>query len=484
MKQRALALASTLALGACVAGPPADIATPPPALPASFAFAPDRATGTALAALLPVDDPAYRRLGMSALSDAPTLAQAAARIEIARARAARAGAERLPFVGADASLTATRTNPAQFGDNFPPGIAVDSARLRYGANISASWDADLFGRLRDREEASLARLDAASFEAVAIRNALLAEIASLVVDWRTIAARNDALAQDLAASEELARLAAVRERAGIAPGFDRVRAESAAEASRSRIAALASERARIVGQLVTLTGVPAQDVLDLLAQSASFGTLPPPPAALPSDLLTNRPDVLAAAASLRAEDAELAATAAQRFPQFTLSAALGLLAFDAGGLFDGDAVVGSAGGSLLAPLLDFGRIEAEIAGAEAEKQLAFAQYRDAVFTALGDAETGYGLIAAADRELAAATREAESLGRAARLADTRYRAGLADFLTVLEARRAASGSGERAAAALGRALRARVLLWRSLGGDPAAEGAIYLQKAGEVTPEP
>ena len=465
MMRKTLFLASALALGGCVAAPPPEIDTSPPPLPRSFVFAPDPATGAAVAALLPADDPAYAELASAALQDAPTLAQAAARIEIARAGAARAGAERLPNVAADAAVTATRTNPNQFGTSLPPGIVIDTERVRYGANVAASWDPDLFGRLRNREEAARARLDAASFEALGIRNALLAEIAISVIDWRTLEARQAALLEDASAADELARLAGVRERAGIAPGFDRVRAESAAEASRSRIEALSSERARLAGRLTTLTGLPTQTVLSALSESIDTPAAPAPPAALPSDLLANRPDVLAAEAKLRASDADLAATAARRFPQLTLSAAIGLLAFDIGGLFDDDALVAPAGPSLLAPLLDFGRIQAEIDGAAAEKRLAFAQYRDAVFTALGDAETGYGLVAAADRELAAAVSEAASLDRAARLADTRYRAGLADFLTVLEARRAADGSAERLASARGRAYRARVLLWRALGGD-------------------
>ncbi|RJY10101.1 efflux transporter outer membrane subunit [Aurantiacibacter aquimixticola] len=462
--RRAASLLPALALGACVAGPPPEIATPTPVLPESFAYAPDAATGTALAALLPTGDPAYEDLAALALSDAPTLAQAVARIEAARAGARRAGAERLPNVTADASIVGSRTNPDQFGGGLPPGISIDTERVQYAANISASWDPDLFGRIRAQEEAALARVTAATFDAEAVRNALLAEIATSVIDWRTLAERQAALEEDLAAAEELTRLAGVREDAGISPGFDRVRAESAAEASRSRIAALASERARLTGRLVTLTALPAHRVLDTLRQPAPLPAQPAPPAALPSTLLSDRPDVLAAAASLAAEDAELAATAAQRFPRFTLSAVLGLLSFDLGDLFDEDAIVGSVGGSLLAPLLDFGRIEAEIDGAAAEKRLAFAQYRDAVFTALGDAETAYGLVAAADRELAAAEREFETAERAARLADTRYRAGLSDFLTVLEARRSADASGERAAAARGRSARARVLLWRALGG--------------------
>jgi outer membrane protein TolC len=194
--------------------------------------------------------------------------------------------------------------------------------------------------------------------------------------------------------------------------------------------------------------------------------LAPAPEALPSLLLANRPDVLAAAAELAATDADLAAASRARFPRITLSAVIGLLAFDPEDLFDTDSIVGNLTAGVAGPLLDFGRIEAGIDTAAAGKRAAFAAYRGAVFQALGDAEAAYGLIAANDAEAAQAIRERDGLGRAASLADARYRAGLADFLTVLEARRAADASGERAAAALGRARRARIGLWQALGGDP------------------
>ena len=102
----------------------------------------------------------------------------------------------------------------------------------------------------------------------------------------------------------------------------------------------------------------------------------------------------------------------------------------------------------------------------------FAAYRGAVFQALGDAEAAYGLIASSDAEAALTIKERDELERAARLADTRYRAGLASFSEALEARRAADASGERAAASIGRANRARVLLWQALGGDAAQADAV------------
>lgn len=465
MRLRLLAAASALTLAGCVAGPAPQIATPVPMLPDSFLYAPDRATGAALEALLPTRDPAFAALSAQALAASPTLGEAAARIEQALAGAGRAGAERLPNIGANAAVTGSRSDPAQFGAALPPGVSADAERVSYAANLTARWDPDIFGRLRAQERAALARVDAADALARAVWLALVSEIAASVIDWRTLEAREAELRQDLASAENLARLSGVRERAGLAPGFDRVRAESAAASSRSRLAALENDRARLVGRLTTLTAQGAAEVRAALALPAPLGGPSAPPATLPSQLLANRPDVLAAAATLAAEDAELAAAARRRFPVFDLSATIGLLAFGLGNLFDAESIVGSLAASVAAPLLDFGRIQAEIDGAAAEKRAAFEAYRGAVYTALGDAEAAYGLVAASDREAAAVADEAASLQRAAQLAETRQRAGLADFLTVLEARRAADASGERSAAARGRAERARVLLWQALGGQ-------------------
>lgn len=458
-----------LMLGACVMQPAPEIATPVPELPAAFFFTPDSGTQSALAALMPANDPAYAALSRAALADAPSLAEAAARVEAARAGARGAGAERMPNITADGSVRQNRINPAQFGPAGQQGL-IPSEQTFYGANITASWDPDIFGRLKAQERAALARIDAASAQAQGVRLALLAEIAASVIDWRVLDARAAAIREDVAAAETLAKLAKVREDAGIAPGFDRVRAEATASSSQSRLAALESERARLIGRLVTLTAQDGASVRAALAEQASALALAGAPAALPSDLLANRPDVAAAAANLAASDADLAAAARARFPRITLSGVIGLLAFDPEDFFDTDSLVGTLTAAVAGPLLDFGRVGAGIDAAAADKRAAFAAYRGAVFQALGDAEAAYGVVAAADAESRLAADEHSQLTRAASLAETRYKAGLANFLDVLEARRAADASGERAAAAQGRALRARVVLWQALGGErPAAD---------------
>lgn len=469
MRRSALLSAALLPLmlGACMMQPAPEIATPVPELPAAFFFTPSAAEQSGLAALMPANDPAYAALSKAALAEAPSLAEAAARVEAARAGASRAGAERLPNVTADGSVRQNRINPAQFGPAGQQGL-IPSEQTFYGANITASWDPDIFGRLKAQERAALARIDAASAQAQGVRLALLAEIAASVIDWRVLDARAAAIREDVVAAETLAKLAKVREDAGIAPGFDRVRAEGAASSSQSRLAALESERARLIGRLVTLTGQDGASVRAALAAPGAALVLAGAPAALPSDLLANRPDVAAAAANLAASDADLAAAARARFPRITLSGVIGLLAFDPEDVFDTDSLVGTLTAAVAGPLLDFGRVGAGIDAAAADKRAAFAAYRGAVFQALGDAEAAYGVVAAADAESRLAADEHRQLTRAASLAETRYKAGLANFLDVLEARRAADASGERAVAAQGRALRARVVLWQALGGERPA----------------
>lgn len=461
----AAALIPALILAACAGTQPPRIATPVPDLPDNYFALPEGAAKGDLAALMPQDDPAYRALSTAALANAPSLAEALARVESARAGARGARAARMPNLDADTFARRNRINPAQFGEAGEAGL-IPNELTSYGANIIASWDPDLFGQLKAQQRAAAARIDATSAQAQAVRIALLAEIAGSVTDWRVLGEQRAALSADVAAAEALARLAGSREASGIAPGFDRVRAEAAATASATRLAALDSESARIIGRLVTLTGQDAATVSAALASgTGQVLNARPAPAALPSDLLANRPDVAAAAANLAASDADLAAAARARFPRLTLSGVIGLLAFDLDRMFDENSLIGTLTASIAGPLIDFGRIGARIDGAAADKKAAFAAYRGAVFQALGDAEAAYGLVAASDREAQLAVTERDQLARAARLAETRYTAGLASFLEVLEARRAADASGERAAASLGRAARARILLWQALGGD-------------------
>jgi NodT family efflux transporter outer membrane factor (OMF) lipoprotein len=465
MRRAALpALAAALLLAGCATVPGPRPQAGDVTLPETFLFAATAGEAASLAALLPNSDPAFTALSAAALAGAPQLAEALARVDLARAQAAEAGANRAPELGYQTQVAGSRANPEQTG-GFAP-----RERASFGANLVASWDPDLFGALRASARAAQRRLDAASADAAAVRLALVGEVAAGVIDWRTLAAREAAASGDLTAARELARLAGERERAGIAPGFDRVRSEATIAASEARLAALAGEQSRLIARLSALTARPAGAVRAMLLTPATVGPPAPAPAALPSQLLRNRPDLAAAAARLAAANADVAAAAAQRFPRLDLSASLGLLAFGLDRLFTDEATVGTLAAGIAGPLLDFGRVQARIDAADAQSRITFAGYRRAVFTALGESEAAFATLAEADREAAASRQEADRATRAAAIALTRNRAGLSSFLEVLDARRAAEAAQDRAADAAGRAARARVVLWQALGGSAVAPG--------------
>ncbi|QTD55287.1 efflux transporter outer membrane subunit [Parasphingorhabdus cellanae] len=449
-------------------------AKPDPALdpvrviaPGTFALASDVASQDrkTLEHLLPIDDPAFTALRAAVEDSAPTLAAALARIDAARAMADGAQANRLPAVDIDASVTRSRINPNNFGDNLPPGISIDRNQTSYGGNITANWDADIFGGLRASARAANVRIDAATADAAAVRLGLISAVAANIVDWRTLQARATVLEEDLTAAENLMRLTDIRAKAGIAPGLDAVQAQSLIADARSRLAALPGERAVIVGALVTLTGQDTATILQSLKSEAAETDAPQPPLDTPSEMLRARPDIAAAEARLAAADADIAAAAAQRFPKLTLSGAIGLLSFALGDLFSNDSVVGSLGAGIAGPLLDFGRVDAQIDQSKANAREAFAIYRGTVFTALGEAETAYGQVASIDAEVTSLTAQERLEKDAEYLLGIRYRNGLSDFRDVLNARRVLNNTRTQGAITKGRALRARVALWQALGGS-------------------
>lgn len=468
--RRVLVLASLLLAGCATVG-----RAPPPAsaeatLPPGFALLDEARAGTgSLADLLPRDDPAYAALERQALASAPTLAAAIARIDAARAGVRAARAEQRPNVSASGSVARERINQQQFGGALPPGIVINPNRTTFNVGLDGSWDIDLFGRLRANRRAAAARLDAASADAAGVRLALRTDIARAVIDARALDAREAVAQRDVASATDLVAVTRVRADAGIAPGFDLVRAQSLQANAEAALEPIRTQRATVIGQLVIITALPAQEVQALLLQPAGPAPVAAPTLAVPSVVLRARPDVAAAERRLAAADQEIAAAAAERYPRLSITAALGLFTLGLSGLFDDNALTGSVGAGLAGPLLDFGRVGARIDQRQAAAREAFAEYRRTLFTALGEVETALGTIAAADRRAAALERQAVIDGDATSLAQERYSRGLDSFLTVIDAQRTAFNS--RATAIDGRAdsARSRVALYRSTGGEPNAQ---------------
>lgn len=432
-------------------------------VPAAYVYAPPTEARDVLAALLPNEDPAFRTLVAAVDADAPDLQVALARVAAARAALRGTAAARAPDVQAQRSAGYVRGSENTI-TNLPLGTVVDTSNANYSVGISASWDLDLFGRLRASQRAAALRLNAADADARAVRLTLIADIARTVIDYRTAQAKLQITDDDLADASALVNLTGTRTRAGIAPGLDLVRAQSLEAAARSQRSPAQAELAAALGRLVTLTARDGTSVRAAFADATENRPAVLQSVGLPSILLRQRPDIVAAEYRLGAANAEIAAAAAARFPQISINAALGFAALALGDVFSADSLTASLGGSLAGPLLDFGRVGAQIDARQADANEAFALYRRAVFAGIGEAETALGTLQANRTRLAALEAQIAMEQDSVKLSTARYRAGLSDFLAVIDAQRQLNAARQALAEAKGNVARAQIGVYRNFGG--------------------
>jgi NodT family efflux transporter outer membrane factor (OMF) lipoprotein len=440
-------LTLSLLSGCASVGPLPDAALIQP--PVRYSYAPEQSVDVPLAALLPQSDAGFVTLAKQARTNAPTLAAALARVDAARAGLDKAGANRKPNIIASRTISGNRASTAAVA----PGADRDSFQI--AGVTTASWDIDIFGGLRASQRAAASRLDAAGADASAVRLALDCDVALAVTDYRDV--------QD---AQDLVRLTSIRARAGIVPGFDVVRAESLLRDARARLTPFLADKAKSVGRLVTLTATDADSVLAMLGTESVRNDLPLFAAGLPSQLLRNRPDLQAGEYRLAAAKSDVAVAAAARFPKFSITGTLGLFALGLGDVFDSSSTTASLGAGIAGPLFDFGGIKADIKANEANAREAFENYRGSVYQALGEVESALAGYTAARNGSDAALARLETDRDALSIARERYRLGIADFLTVIDAQRTLNITRQASESSMANKARAAIALYRALGGSP------------------
>lgn len=461
------AILSVLLVAACATPQPRSHAVQP--LPAGFYSAGSEGLPPAEWWRRRLSDPALVRLVEAALANSPDLAAAAARIEQARAGLRASEAERMPLLGGSASVAYNRSSANEFSFEAPAGGAggpqIDRERILYRAGVEGSWDPDLFGRLRVDERAARARLDAAGFDASAVRLALVTDVARNLVAGRSALAR-EGIALETMESARLGReLAAKRARAGLVAGIDRSRAETLLAETAAALPPIQAEQKARVAALAALTGLAPAEIQPLIVQSAQAPRFETPAAGVPSDLLLRRPDIAAALTRVAAADAATASAIAARYPRLTITGAIGLVAAALGDIFSLDALSASAGPGLAGSILDFGRNRARADLARAEAREAVANYRGIVLRAFAEVETSLAAVDARERQRLALVLQVEAAAETAEIARTQYRSGLTDYLGVLDAERTVNRARDQLAAADAEAADARLTLFRAIGGD-------------------
>ncbi len=366
-----------------------------------------------------------------------SLRAAAARVERAAAQAKMAGADLRPTVGAGMTVLRQKQNFAgsPIGDflGLPPGEVPSFTTTNTGLSLETSWEVDLWGRLRAGARAAVAELQAAEEE---LRGAKLSLAGQVAKAW--FAVTEARLQVELAASSaESFRTVADQIRSryeqGLSPSVELRLALSNMEAAEALSAARREQLDRTVRQLEILLGRYPGGSLPEELDSGELPRLPGAvPTGLPAELISRRPDLVAAERRLAATDQRTAQAKRSLYPRLTLTASGGWATEELGDLLDGDFGVWSLVAGLAQPIFQGGRLRAGIDAAKATGQEALAGYANAVLLAYSEVESAL----AAERQLVEReihlASSAEQLIAARRLAEDRYRSGLGNYLTVLE----------------------------------------------------
>lgn len=308
------------------------------------------------------------------------------------------------------------------------------------AAATASWEIDVFGRLRAEERAARAELGAAQADRDGVRLALIAEVVRNYLEFRLYQVQTELAARNARAQEETVRITRARFEQGLASRLDLERTLASLRTTQARIpqARELAEAARY--RLVLLTASTPETLnASLPAPTTDPAALPDSDAErvllTPADVIAGRPDVKAAERRLVAAAEQRNIAAALRYPRITLAGLLGVQGDRVHDLWNEGTRTWSASAGLLTPLIDFGRIRAAIDVADALQEQAYLNYERTARTALQETQTALVLYTEGKLRQQELAQAAESARRAAQLARRQYTEGALSLLEVLDAER-------------------------------------------------
>jgi len=398
-----------------------------------------------------VQDARLRDLIERALADNRDLRVAVLAIEQARAQYQIRAADQTPTLNLGVAGSRQPTSSGGTSSTYTAGLTM------------ASWEIDFFGRIASLKEAALAQYLATEEARRAVQTSLIASVANA---WLSLQANDELLAltqRTLATREDSLRLIRLRQEQGVASALDLRQAESLVASAQAALAQQQRLRALDANALTLLVGQPLPpERVDTQGMDAPLWA--DVPAGLPSDLLARRADVRQAEQQLVSANANIGAARAAFFPRISLTASAGTASSALSGLFKGGSWGLTLAPQALLPIFDGGRNQAGLDSALAARDIALAQYEKSIqsaFREVADALAGRAMLGEQVRALQAQVdAEADRL----RLAELRYRNGVASSLDVLDAQRSLFAAQQALAQVRLAQRQNQVVLYKALGG--------------------
>ena len=403
-------------------------------------------------------DPQLDTLEGQLSSTSPTLAAALARSDEARAALRIAQSDALPTIGAAA-------NPGYNRQSNDRPLRSSTQETQYGNNqigLTASYEVDLWGRVRNSIASGRAKAEASTWDTAAIRLSLQAQLATSYITLRGLDAESDLLKRSIAAFTQADTVVRARFSGGVATGIDTGRSGAQLADAQAQLADVLAARAKLEHAIASLVGSPASSFA--IAPASGTLTVAIAPVGLPATLLQRRPDVAAAERRMYAANRSIGVARAAFFPTVDLAASGGTNATTIAGLAMASNVFWALGPAIAMTVLDGGRRSAGVRAARARWDEAAADYRTTALTAFQEVEDSLSALHHFGDEDRAAARAAGQAQQAADLSMIRYEKGASNYLDVVIAQTTALFQQRRAIEVHTLRLNATVSLARSVGG--------------------
>ncbi len=399
-----------------------------------------------------------------AVAGSPSLRLAEARLARASAVAAGARASEGPRLDGAVDLSRQR-----FSENgiYPPPLA-GSIRELGTAQLNGSWEIDAFGRNRAVLVAAIGSERAARADAAAARVLLAVNVARGWVQLSRSVEQKAVLERSLAQREQQFDLIRQRVGAGLDTNAELRQSETAVREVRTQVTVAEEQTALARHAIAALAALPP-DALDSMAPRISSLRPVAVPPQVPASLLARRADIAAARWRVEAATSDVAAARAQFYPSINLTAFVGLNAIGFDRLLRGGSEQWGAGPAIRLPILDAGRLRANLRGRSADLDAAVQNYNSSVVDAIHDVADQIASTRLVDRQQREQADALASAEAAYDVATQRYRAGLATYLTVLNAETIVLAQRRNDVDVRARRLDVQMLLVRALGGGYAGE---------------